>query len=88
MWIDPHECTGAGTCEQIAPEVFTADGDGTWCVKQEARFFGTTTVFDGKAAPGHGPVGRKGIAVVPHHLVAAVVEAAEQCPGECIYLEV
>jgi ferredoxin len=88
VWIDPDECMGAGTCEQIAPEVFTADGSGTWCVRQDAAHFGTATVFDGRPGEGHGPLGSAGPARVPTHLVAMVVDAAEQCPGECIYVEV
>lgn len=84
VWIDPHECMGAGTCEQIAPEVFHARGDGTWVVKEDAAFFGSTTVFDGISAPD----GAGGVARIPDIVLDAVLDAAEQCPGECIYMEV
>ncbi len=88
VWIDPAACMGAGTCSQIAPEVFSARGDGTWVVKEEAVFFGATTVFDGNDAPGHGPEGHHGQARVPHQLIDDVIDAAEECPGECIFVEV
>lgn len=84
VWIDPAECMGAGTCEQIVPDVFAERRDGTWAVKEDARHFGATIVFDGGAAP-DGVAGR---ARIPAPLVELVVEAAEECPGECIHLEV
>lgn len=84
VWIDPHECMGAGTCAQIAPEVFHPRGDGTWVVKEDGAFFGTTTVFDGVNAPD----GPNGIARIPDPMLVAVLDAAEQCPGECIFMEV
>jgi ferredoxin len=87
VWIDPVECMGAGTCEQIAPDVFTSSGDGTWVVKEDGGWFGATTVFDGANAPGHGPSGAVGVARVPDELADWVMDAAEQCPAECIYLE-
>ena len=84
VWIDPADCMGAGTCEQIAPPVFHPRGDGTWVVKEDAGFFGTTTLFDGTSAPD----GAGGTARIPDGLLDAVIDAAEQCPGECIYVEV
>lgn len=83
VWIDPVECMGAGTCEQLVPEVFIARGDGLWAVKEATEFYGAERVFDGKVAP----EGIDGRARVPDELVDFVVDAAEQCPGECIYLE-
>lgn len=88
VWIDPVECMGAGTCSQIVPETFRARGDGTWVVQEHERFFGAAVVFDGGAGPGHGPDGSQGVARVPDELSDAVIDAAEQCPGECIYVEV
>ena len=81
MWIDSQECMGAGTCEQIAPEVFHGAGDGTWVVKEDAAFFGATTVIDGFSERGHGPSGAAGIARVPDHLQETVIDAAEACPA-------
>ena len=88
VWIDQDECMGAGTCEQVAPEVFEARADGLWVVREDASHFGTTTVFDGKQGEGHGPDGVAGLARVPEALSEAVLEAAEECPGECIHAEV
>lgn len=87
VWIDPSECMGAGTCEQAVPEVFVERRDGTWAVQESAQYFGTTTVFDGQTGDGHGPEGVSGRARVPEHLLEFVVDAAEECPGECIFLE-
>ena len=76
VWIDPNECMGAGTCEMIAPAVFADNGDGIWTVKEDARYFGETVVM---------PSG--GMARVPDSLVDHVLDAAEQCPAECIFVE-
>ncbi len=88
VWIDPVLCTGAGTCEQIVPEVFSSRGDGLWAVKEDAVFFGITTIFDGLPGDGHGPDGTGGLARVPEQLHDEVIDAAEMCPAECIYVEV
>lgn len=29
----------------------------------------------------------EGVANVPEHLIEAAIESAEECPGECIFLE-
>jgi ferredoxin len=88
VWIEPGECMGAGTCAQIAPEVFHARSDGTWAVKEDAAFFGATVVFDGGSGPGRGPEGADGLARVPDQMLDVVIDAAEQCPAECIFMEV
>jgi ferredoxin len=78
---------GAGTCEQLVPQVFQERGDGVWVVKEDGEVFGVTITFDGGDGPAHGPDGAGGIARVPHALADWVVEAAEECPAECIYVE-
>jgi ferredoxin len=87
VWIDGDECMGAGTCAQIAPEVFHERDDGIWAVMESSSHFGETVVFDGRDGPGHGPEGYQGRARVPDELVELVIEAAEECPGECIHVE-
>ncbi len=87
VWIDADACMGAGTCAQIAPDVFQARHDGTWAVKEDAAHFGSTVVFDGLVGDGHGPQGLDGQARVPEHLLDLVLEAAEECPAECIFVE-
>ena len=75
VWIDQDLCTGDGLCEEIAPAVFTLLDDGLAYVKE----------VDGsvKSEPG----GSAGMAAVPSELEEAVVEASEECPGECIFIE-
>lgn len=74
VWIDQDLCTGDGLCEEICPSVFTLLDDGLAYVKQ-----GT----DVKSNPG----GTEGVAIVPPEFEDAVREAAEECPGECIFME-
>jgi ferredoxin len=87
VWIDQDLCTGDGICEEICGDVFTARDDGLWVVKEEAKHFGSTVVFDGKDGDGHGPDGGRGVARIPDSLIDSAVEAAEECPGECIMIE-
>jgi ferredoxin len=88
VWIDQDECMGAGTCEQIAPLVFESRTDGVWVVREDADLFGSATIFDGKDGETHGPAGAAGVARVPESLTDWVIEAAEECPSECIYVVV
>ena len=74
VWIDQDLCTGDGLCEEIAPAVFTLLDDGLAYVKEGD---------DIKNDPG----GSAGMALVPDDLEDAVVEASEECPGECIFIE-
>lgn len=74
VWIDQDLCTGDGLCEEIAPAVFTLLDDGLAYVKAGDK------VHDD-------PAGSAGMAAVPSDLEDAVTEAAEECPGECIFVE-
>jgi ferredoxin len=74
VWIDQDLCTGDGLCEEIAPAVFTLLDDGLAYVKEGDSV---------KNEPG----GSAGMAGVPSDLEDAVVEASEECPGECIFIE-
>ena len=74
VWIDQDLCTGDGLCEEIAPAVFTLLDDGLAYVKEDGSV---------KNDPG----GSAGMAAVPSDLEEAVVEASEECPGECIFIE-
>jgi ferredoxin len=75
VWIDQDLCTGDGLCEEICPSVFTLLDDGLAYVKQ-----GDTVL--------NAPGGAQGMASVALEFEGAVVEASEECPGECIFLEV
>ena len=74
VWIDQDLCTGDGLCEEIAPEGFTLLDDGLAYVKEDD---------DVKSNPG----GAVGVAQVRAGLEESVIEAAEECPGECIFIE-
>jgi len=87
VWIDQDLCTGDGICEEIAPDVFVGRDDGLWVVKEDAKHFGTSIVFDDGDGDGHGPEGSRGVARVPDDLIEDVIESAEECPGECIMIE-
>jgi ferredoxin len=71
VYVDQDKCTGDGLCVQYAKTVFEFDIDGLAYVK--------------------GPDGQLQTAVgatvdVPKGLELEVIDAAEQCPGECIYV--
>ena len=72
VWIDQKACVGNGICAEICPEAFVlADGDIAY-VRDGARLL---------------PEGEAGVLSVPAHLVESVIEAAEECPAACIYVE-
>jgi ferredoxin len=71
VWVDQGLCTGDGLCVQYAPEVFEFDIDGLAYVK--------TTGGDLRQAPGSR-------VDVPAHLRLEVLDAAKECPGECIHV--
>ena len=78
VWIDQDLCTGDGLCEEIAPDVFVLLDDGLAYVREGDTIFA--------AAEGN-PEGAAGLAVVPDGQEADVIESAEECPGECIFIE-
>jgi ferredoxin len=71
VWVDQDLCTGDGLCAQYAPEVFEFDIDGLAYVKNAAGELLT--------APGSR-------VDVPPHLRLEVIDAARDCPGECIHV--
>lgn len=73
VWIDQDLCTGDGLCEEIAPAVFTLLDDGLAWVKE-----GESVLSEGRSAAK---------ARVADGLEDSVAEAAEECPGECIFVE-
>ena len=75
VWIDQDLCTGDGLCTEIAPEVFGMHEDGL-----------AYTIKDGKLLTD--PGGVDAVAPVIEEQIDAVVESAEECPGECIFVEV
>ena len=71
VWIDTDACVGNGVCEEACPDLFQFDGTYAYL-----KVGGTLL-----------PKGRAGLADVPDHLVDQVIDAAEQCPPGCIYIE-
>jgi ferredoxin len=83
VWIDQDLCTGDGLCAEIAPDVFFGGSDGLFYVKESAEHYGAEKLFDGKTNPAMA----EGLARIPDSLLESVIEAAEECPGECIFIE-
>ncbi len=84
VWIDQDLCTGDGLCEEIAPDVFFGLDDGLFYVKESEGNFGTEKLFDGAA----NPAGPDGMARIADSGLEAVIESAEECPGEGIVIVV
>ena len=71
VWVDQDLCTGDGLCVQYAPEVFEFDIDGLAYVKDPA---GELLQSPGART------------AVPGRLRLEVIDAANQCPGDCIHV--
>jgi ferredoxin len=78
VWIDQDLCTGDGLCEEIAPDVFVLLDDGLAYVREGATIY---------AEANGNSQGAAGVAVVPAGQEDITIESAEECPGECIFLE-
>ena len=74
VWIDQDLCTGDGLCEEIAPDVFTLLDDGLAYVVEDGNVMSD-------------PGGAEALANFADSQLDAVIESAEECPGECIYIE-
>jgi ferredoxin len=70
--VNQDLCTGDGLCVQYAPEVFEFDIDGLAYVKDDAGELLTS--------PGS-------LVGVPERLRLDVIDAAKDCPGECIHVQ-
>jgi len=73
VWIDQDLCVGNGICEELCPDVFELVDGGIAYVRDGNRLL---------------PKGTDGTLSVPAGLEESVVDAAEECPAACIYLEV
>ena len=85
VWIDQDLCTGDGICAEICPPIFEMHDDGLAYVKEE-HWKSLVGPDGGKGEPAL-KMGT-GMAAVSAELLEAVIESAEECPGECIYIEV
>ena len=75
VWIDQDLCTGDGLCTDHCPDVFALLEDGIAYVKEAGR-------------PLNDPGSSGSLAHVPVRHVQKVIHAAEDCPGECIFIEI
>jgi ferredoxin len=82
VWIDQDLCTGDGLCEEIAPDVFTLLDDGLAYVKEGSKIYA-----EAKGNP-QGAAGMATFDETNDNLLQAVIESADECPGECIFIEV
>lgn len=71
-------CTGDGLCVEICPKIFYMSDDGLAYVKEVDE---AGDVKNPRLKMG------EGLAEVPDDLLDAVIESAEECPGECIMIE-
>ena len=78
VWIDQDLCTGDGLCAEIAPDVFVMLQDGLAYVQENGKIFAASTGNVG---------GSEGLANIPEDKLDDVIEAADECPGECIFIE-
>ena len=84
VWIDQDLCTGDGLCAEIAPDIFEMADDGLAYVK-EVHWKSIAGPDGGKGDPALKMA--EGTASVPEELVEATIESAEECPGECIFID-
>ena len=74
VWIDQDLCTGDGLCTDHCRDVFVILEDGISYVRDSAQV-------------ANDPGGASCLVQVARHNEAAVVVAALDCPGECIFIE-
>ena len=75
VWIDQDLCTGDGLCVDHCTDVFVQLEDGIAYVAETG-------------APLNDPGGAGSLALVSERNYQSVVEAADVCPGECIFIEI
>lgn len=75
VWIDQDLCTGDGLCVDHCPDVFVQLEDGIAYVRDPS-------------GPLNDPGGSGSLAAVPPRRIQAAIDAAEDCPGECIFIEI
>jgi len=86
VWIDEDLCTGDGICAEICPDVFVMNDNGIAFVRELTKHFPDADLSMEEQKGGN-HLGPRGVARVAGDLILAAIEAAEECPGECIFLE-
>ena len=85
VWIDPDLCTGDGLCAEIDDDLFEIGDDGIACVKQNGDRLDHVV---GEPMPiVEVPANKPTNGSRDRDHVVLVGEAAEECPGECIFVE-
>jgi len=83
VWIDQDLCTGDGICVEICPSLFEMNDDGLAYVKEAS--------WSDRFGPSGGTepalAGGTGTAAVPDNQIDDAIDAAEECPGECIFFD-
>ena len=74
VWIDQDLCTGDGLCVDHSPDVFVQLEDGIAYVAEVGY-------------PLNDPGSSGSLARVPGRRPQQVIDAALDCPGECIFIE-
>jgi ferredoxin len=74
VWIDQDLCTGDGLCVDHCPDVFVQLEDGIAYVAEVG-------------IPLNDPGGAGSLATIPGNDLQSVIQAADVCPGECIFIE-
>ena len=75
VWIDQDLCTGDGLCVDHCPNVFVQLEDGIAYVVEDGAVL-------------NDPGSSASLAMIPERSIDAVLEAADRCPGECIFVEI
>jgi ferredoxin len=75
VWIDQDLCTGDGLCVDHCPDVFVQLEDGIAYVAEAGQAL-------------NDPGGSQSLAAVMPRHHHSVIQAAEVCPGECIFIEI
>tara|TARA_R100001463_G_scaffold15818_12_gene41191 strand:+ start:5800 stop:6081 length:282 start_codon:yes stop_codon:yes gene_type:complete len=87
VWIDQDLCTGDGLCAEICPSIFEMADDGLAYVKEVS--WPTIYSEDGKTASSEPLLQMaEGTASVPEDILEDVIESADECPGECIFIDI
>ncbi len=83
VWVDQYLCTGDALCADVCPEIFFLHDDGSTyrCYVKPADESAPDLTGERIRQMERGQV------EVPPSLEAAVLEAAEDCPGLCIFVE-
>jgi ferredoxin len=73
VWVDQDICTGDGLCAEECPSMFTMKDNLSY-----VRTPQSAPTFQG---------GAHDLVDIPAEMLDAVLDAAEECPGECIFIE-